>query len=171
MGCRGGGVMLSEWDRIEDDWHAYQGLAKEHWPRIDRSTLALTGGRRDALIEAVERTYDISREQARREVTWWLSAAPRLRRERADVRRVPTGNRWSGQRRPRVDPGGSGRGQGGEQTSPGWLGGDWLQGLGGPVADYGGAALAQARRHPAATLLLAVGIGMLTARLVASGRR
>lgn len=151
--------MPTEWDRIEDDWHAYQGLAKEQWPRVDLTTLALTKGRRDSLIEAVERAYDVSRDQARREVGYWMTAAPRLRRERADVRRVPTGNRWSGQRRPTVDVQGDGNRQ---------------QGWAAMAGDYGSTALSgsakQIRQHPVGAMLLALGLGMMVVQLARSGR-
>lgn len=140
--------MSTDWDRIEDDWHAYQELAKEQWPRVEASTLAATQGRRDALIAAVEQAYDVSRDQARREVGYWMGAAPRLRKERADVRQVPTGNRWSGQQRPKVDSYGQG-----EQA------GRFSAMRTGPV-----------REHPVGALLLALGVGFAIVRMARAGR-
>jgi len=147
-----GAAMHSDWDRIEDDWHAYKELAAEKWTRIDRTTLEATRGRRDALVEAIERAYDISREQARREVTWWQKSAPQERAARADRPRPPgarqgQGRRRFGQRRPEIDP---------RPPADGWWAG--AQDMAGQAMRH---PLAQARAHPVGAMLLALGLGSI----------
>ncbi len=151
--------MQTAWDRIEDDWHAYAPMAKAKWKRADPMIIDATGGRRDALIDAVERAYDISREQARREVSYWMTTAPHDRAAKADNLRAGRRRveRRTGQQRPRIDAAGQDR-----STGAGWME---------PVRDYALAPVDQVRQHPVGAMLVAVGVGLLITRFVAAGRR
>src|SRR3954465_876725 len=66
-----------DWDTIERNWDRYKNLAREKWHRIPGTAFESLGGSRDRLIEAIEQAYDVSREQALREVSYWWREATR----------------------------------------------------------------------------------------------
>lgn len=94
-----------DWDHIEQNWSRYRPLAREKWRRVPGPVLETIDGSRERLIEAIAESYEVSREQARREVNYWTQEAPReLERRMAEAnrRRAPDGagmgTRWMVQR-------------------------------------------------------------------------
>jgi hypothetical protein len=129
-----------EWDRIELDWNRYRSLAREKWRRIPPSGFDGIQGSRERLIEAIERYYDVSRDQARREVNYWTIEAPRLLQ--AQTKASESVRRDSGRLAPPRPAAGK------------------LVEAGGRIAEQ---AAVQIQAHPVATLLVGLGLGMLLA--------
>jgi ElaB/YqjD/DUF883 family membrane-anchored ribosome-binding protein len=148
-----------DWDTIELNWDRYEKLAREKWHRIPDTAFESLGGSRDRLIEAIEQAYDVSREQAQREVSHWSREAMRtadavaddLSRSRAraaaEIRALAEGT--------------STRIAEGRQR---------FADLREEAGVRGAAAVDQVRgqvqAHPAATLAIAVGVGMLLGHLM-----
>jgi ElaB/YqjD/DUF883 family membrane-anchored ribosome-binding protein len=74
-----------EWDTIETNWERYKNLARERWHRIPDNVFQNLDGSRERLIEAIERAYEVSKEQAQRQVHHWLSEAPRVADAMAEI--------------------------------------------------------------------------------------
>jgi hypothetical protein len=129
-----------EWDRIELDWNRYRPLAREKWRRIPPSGFDGIQGSRERLIEVIERYYDVSRDQARREVNYWTIEAPRLLQ--AQTKASESVRRDSGRLAPPRPAAGK------------------LVEAGGRIAEQ---AAGQIQAHPVATLLVGLGLGMLLA--------
>ena len=56
------------WNAIERNWKDFKGRAKERWDRLTDGEIEAIAGRRDALCDALQRTYRISREEAERQI-------------------------------------------------------------------------------------------------------
>ena len=152
-----------DWDTIELNWDRYKKLAREKWHKIPDTAFESLGGSRDRLIEAIEQAYDVSREQALREVSYWSREATRaadavaedLSRSRAraaaEIRALAEGTST--------------------QVAEGR---QRFADLREQAEVRGGAAVDQVRRqvvgqvraHPAAMLAMAVGFGMLLGHLM-----
>jgi len=148
-----------DWDTIELNWDRYKKLAREKWHRIPDTAFESLGGSRDRLIEAIEQAYDMSNEQAQREVNYWSREAPRMveamaqhvansrARAAAEIRALATETSTRiGEGRQRLA---SLREQAGARS--------------------GGAIEQVSRRvqaHPAVTLAIALGVGMLLGQLI-----
>jgi ElaB/YqjD/DUF883 family membrane-anchored ribosome-binding protein len=148
-----------DWDTIELNWDRYKKLAREKWHRIPDTAFESLGGSRDRLIEAIEQAYNVSKEQAQREVSHWSREATRtadavaedLSRSRAraaaEIRALAEGT--------------STRIAEGRQR---------FADLREEAGVRGAAAVDQVRgqvqAHPAATLAIAVGVGMLLGHLM-----
>jgi ElaB/YqjD/DUF883 family membrane-anchored ribosome-binding protein len=152
-----------EWDTIETNWERYKNLARERWHRIPDNVFQNLGGSRERLIEAIERAYEVSKEQAQRQVHHWLSEAPRVAdamaeisaqarsRAAAEIRALAEGTstRITEERQRFADL----REQAGAR---GELAVRQVRG--------------QVQAHPAAALALAIGVGMLLGLLMARRR-
>jgi ElaB/YqjD/DUF883 family membrane-anchored ribosome-binding protein len=148
-----------DWDTIERNWDRYKNLAREKWHRIPDTAFESLGGSRDRLIEAIEQAYDVSREQALREVSYWSREATRaadavaedLSRSRAraaaEIRALAEGT--------------STRIAEGRQRFA-----DLREEAGGRGAVAVDQVRGQVQAHPAATLAIAVGVGMLLGHLM-----
>lgn len=131
------------WDQIEDHWEEYKDLAREKWTRLGSTTIEQINGSRERLIDAVQRSYDISRDQARREVGYWAASAPLERAARAQSR-MAVAQRGTGFRERGTAVAGAAQRSRQSMAMTGRM----------------------IRDHPAASLLLAFGLGMLITGLL-----
>jgi ElaB/YqjD/DUF883 family membrane-anchored ribosome-binding protein len=137
-----------DWDTIELNWAKYQQYAREKWHRIPETTLDNLNGSRERLIEAIEQAYEVSKEQAQREVNFWAKEAPRL----AKARSVEETRRLAQQ----------------ASTAPATARRRFAE-LREQSGERGGTVARQVsegvRTHPGAAFLIAVGFGMLLGQL------
>ena len=142
-----------EWDTIELNWNEYRQHAREKWHRIPEATLTSLNGSRERLIAAIEQFYDVSKEQARREVNFWSKEAPRIAREKAaeETRRLARQT---------------------SATAPAARRrfADLREHAAKRAVERGGAVIQQVsdgvKTNPGAAFLVAVGVGMLLSQLV-----
>ena len=59
------------WNRIEANWSQFNGSVKDRWARLSDEQLLRINGRRDLLLESIGATYDVTGEEAEKEVTEW----------------------------------------------------------------------------------------------------
>jgi ElaB/YqjD/DUF883 family membrane-anchored ribosome-binding protein len=148
-----------DWDTIELNWERYRNLAREKWHRIPDAVFQSLGGSREHLIRAIEQAYDYSSEQARREVAHWMSEAPRVADSMAEMG-ARSRSRAAAEIRALAE-GTSTRIEEGRQR---------FADLREEVSTRGEVAVRQVRgqvqAHPAATLVLAIGFGMLLGHLM-----
>lgn len=52
------------WQKIEENWESFKGMAKEKWQKLSDSDLDQIGGKRDRLIQKLQDAYGVTREQA-----------------------------------------------------------------------------------------------------------
>ena len=147
-----------DWDTIELNWEKYRNLAREKWHRIPHADFQSIGGSRERLIRAVEQAYDYSNEQARREVAHWISEASQVVDAMAETG-ARSRSRAAAEIRALAE-GTSTRIEEGRQR---------FAGLREQASARGDLAVrqvrGQVRAHPAATLVLAIGFGMLLGHL------
>jgi len=61
------------WDDIEANWLQVKGAVRERWGKLTDDDLAEIGGARDQMVGKLMEIYDLSEEQADRELTKWLA--------------------------------------------------------------------------------------------------
>ena len=61
------------WDDIEANWLQVKGAVRERWGKLTDDDLAEIGGARDQMVGKLMEIYDLSEEQADRELTAWLT--------------------------------------------------------------------------------------------------
>jgi len=148
-----------DWDTIELNWERYRNLAREKWHRIPDAIFQGLGGSRERLIRAIEQAYDYSNEQARREVTHWMSEAPRMADTIAEMG-ARSRSRAAAEIRALAEGTSTRIAEGRERFA----------GLREQASARGDVAVRQMRgqvqAHPAATLALAIGVGMLLGHLM-----
>ena len=59
------------WNRIESNWSQFKGIVKERWARLDDEQLLHINGRRDLLLQSIGASYDVTAEEAEKEVSEW----------------------------------------------------------------------------------------------------
>jgi uncharacterized protein YjbJ (UPF0337 family) len=77
------------WDEIERNWGRLKGQAKLRWPKLGTEQLGAIAGRRSVLALRLQDTYDLSREEAERELINWQNGlqprpAPRAQKSPVD---------------------------------------------------------------------------------------
>jgi ElaB/YqjD/DUF883 family membrane-anchored ribosome-binding protein len=147
-----------DWDTIELNWERYRNLAHERWHRIPDAVLQSVGGNRERLIRAIEQAYDYSSEYARREVAHWMSEAPRVADTMAEMG-ARSRSRAAAEIRALAE-GTSTRIAEGRQRFA-----DLREQAGARGEVVVRQVRGQVRAHPAATLALAIGFGMLLGHL------
>ena len=60
-----------DWGIIESRWHEYKTAAKRRWDKLSEAQLGGTRGNRAYLVKRVQEAYDLSGEDAEREVADW----------------------------------------------------------------------------------------------------
>jgi len=148
-----------DWDTIELNWERYKNLVREKWREIPDAVFENLDGSRERLIRAIEQAYDYSNEQAGREVTHWLSEAQRAGDAMADMG-ARSRSRAAAEIRALAE-GTSTRIAEGRQR---------FADLREQASARGEVAVRQVRgqvqAHPAATLAIAIGFGMLLGHLM-----
>lgn len=59
------------WRRIEANWPQFRPLVAERWARLDEVRLAAIAGRRAQLVREIQAAYDVTAEEAEKEVAEW----------------------------------------------------------------------------------------------------
>ena len=60
-----------EWNVIESRWHEYRAAAKRRWDKLSEAQLTGTRGNRGYLLKRVQEAYELTREEAERQVFDW----------------------------------------------------------------------------------------------------
>jgi len=60
------------WRQVENQWQQFRNFAKRHWHKLSDDDLNGIAGRRAALVETLERRYNMSLSEAERCVDQWL---------------------------------------------------------------------------------------------------
>jgi len=63
-----------DWDRIEGNWKAFKGKAKQQWGRLTDDDLNMVEGRRDELEGRIQQQYGFEKDRARSEIDNWLKS-------------------------------------------------------------------------------------------------
>jgi uncharacterized protein YjbJ (UPF0337 family) len=57
-----------DWERIAGNWMEFKGRLRERWGELTDDEFNVVGGRREQLIGRLQQSYNISREEAERQV-------------------------------------------------------------------------------------------------------
>ena len=60
------------WDRIEGNWKAFVGQAKQNWAELTDDELAKVDGHREELEGRLQALYGYQKDEAKAEVDAWL---------------------------------------------------------------------------------------------------
>ena len=60
-----------EWNVIESRWHEYRAVAKQRWDKLSEAQLSGTRGNREYLLKRVQEAYQLSAEEAERQLADW----------------------------------------------------------------------------------------------------
>ena len=59
------------WDRIEVNWKQFRDIVKEHWAKLSDEQLNMTMGKRDRLAGTIQEVYDITHDEAEKQLSEW----------------------------------------------------------------------------------------------------
>ncbi len=59
------------WNRIEANWSQFKGIVKDRWARLSDEQLERVNGRRDLLLQCIGASYDVTGEEAEKELAEW----------------------------------------------------------------------------------------------------
>jgi uncharacterized protein YjbJ (UPF0337 family) len=60
------------WDRIEGDWQEFSGKVKQQWGKLTDDDMARINGQRHELEGRLQRQYGYAKDEAKKEVDFWL---------------------------------------------------------------------------------------------------
>ena len=63
-----------DWDRIEGNWKAFKGKAKQQWGRLTDDDLDMVQGHREELEGRLQKQYGYAKDRVRSEIDSWLKA-------------------------------------------------------------------------------------------------
>jgi uncharacterized protein YjbJ (UPF0337 family) len=63
-----------KWDQVENRWQEFAGSARAHWSKLTAEDWHAITGSRGYLIGRIKTRYEISREEAERQVDDWSDA-------------------------------------------------------------------------------------------------
>jgi uncharacterized protein YjbJ (UPF0337 family) len=63
-----------QWDRIESQWKEFAGSARAHWSKLTDDDWHAMTGTRGHLIGRIQKRYEVTREEAERQVEQWSEA-------------------------------------------------------------------------------------------------
>ena len=63
-----------QWDRIESQWKEFAGSARAHWSKLTDDDCQAMTGIRGHLIGRIQKRYEVTREEAERQVEQWSDA-------------------------------------------------------------------------------------------------
>ncbi len=64
-----------DWNRIEGNWKQLKGKVKEKWGDLTDDDLDKIAGRQDQFEGLIQQRYDLTNDQARKQVEEWFSTA------------------------------------------------------------------------------------------------
>jgi uncharacterized protein YjbJ (UPF0337 family) len=59
------------WDQIALEWAQWKGSAKQRWSKLSEEQLSAIAGRRVYLVARIQETYQLSREEADKQIADW----------------------------------------------------------------------------------------------------
>lgn len=59
------------WNRIETNWSQFKGNVKDRWARLSDEQLERINGRRDLLLQGISASYDVTGDEAEKELSEW----------------------------------------------------------------------------------------------------
>ena len=59
------------WDRIEINWNQFRNIVKEHWGQLTDEQVNMIMGKRDRLAGTIQEVYDVTRDEAEKQVSEW----------------------------------------------------------------------------------------------------
>ena len=63
-----------QWDQIESRWKEFTGSARAHWSKLTDDDWQAMTGTRGHLIGRIQKRYEVTREEAERQVEQWSDA-------------------------------------------------------------------------------------------------
>jgi uncharacterized protein YjbJ (UPF0337 family) len=63
-----------QWDQVESRWNEFVGSARAHWSKLTDDDWHAMTGTRGHLIGRIQKRYEITREEAERQVEQWSDA-------------------------------------------------------------------------------------------------
>lgn len=70
-GSRMRGPGLS-WNDVQGAWHKYKGKVRQRWGRLTVKDVDYIGGHYEELAGKIQHTYNVSKEEADRQIEEWL---------------------------------------------------------------------------------------------------
>ena len=59
------------WDQAAGNWKQFKGKVKEQWGKLTDDEVDEIAGKRDQLIDKIQKQYGISKEEAEKQVKNW----------------------------------------------------------------------------------------------------
>jgi uncharacterized protein YjbJ (UPF0337 family) len=63
--------MTVKWNRVSGNWTWWKDLIQQRWKKLTHVHLEAIAGRRDHLLECIQRVYGISRKESERQLRRW----------------------------------------------------------------------------------------------------
>jgi uncharacterized protein YjbJ (UPF0337 family) len=63
--------MTVKWNRVSGNWTWWKDLVQQRWEKLTHVHLEAIAGRRDHLLECIQRVYGVSRKEAERQLRRW----------------------------------------------------------------------------------------------------
>jgi len=63
-----------KWDQIQAQWNEFAGSARAHWSKLTDDDWHAITGTQGHLIGRIQKRYDITRQEAERQVEEWSEA-------------------------------------------------------------------------------------------------
>jgi len=63
-----------QWDQIEAQWNEFTGAARAHWNKLTDDDWEAITGTKGHLVGRIQKRYDVSREEAEKQVDEWSGA-------------------------------------------------------------------------------------------------
>jgi uncharacterized protein YjbJ (UPF0337 family) len=60
-----------KWNRGAGTWQQARREIKQHWNKLTNDQIAMVAGQRDQLVDVIQECYDITRDDADRQVRAW----------------------------------------------------------------------------------------------------
>ena len=62
------------WDQIEGNWQEFAGSARAHWDKLTDGDWQKITGKKEHLVECIEKRYGVAKEEAKQQIDRWSSA-------------------------------------------------------------------------------------------------
>ena len=66
-----------DWNRVVGNWRPLRGKFKDQWSQLTDSQLDSIAGQRERLVDALQQTYKLSKDEADRQVRDWENSEHR----------------------------------------------------------------------------------------------
>ncbi len=62
------------WNQLESRWKEFAGSARAHWSKLTEDDWQAITGRKELLVERIQKRYGIAKEESERQVDEWSRA-------------------------------------------------------------------------------------------------